>query len=106
MDVVRKILCFKSSPSVMNEVYCYMHTSAWKSWVRNLLLFLAMYAPAVGTVQEYSLQEVTEGGVIYDIPNDPVTAKVFDPETGVNIAYGVLQGVPTTPNPAYGQVQR
>ena len=61
---------------------------------------------AAGAVQEHSLQEVTEGGVIYDIPNDPVTAKVFDPETGVNIAYGVLQGVPTTPNPAYGQVQR
>ena len=61
---------------------------------------------AVGTVQEHSLQEVTEGVIIYDIPNDPVTAKVFDPETGVNIAYGVLQGVPTTPNPAYGQVQR
>ena len=61
---------------------------------------------AAGGVQEHSLQEVTEGGVIYDIPNDPVTAKVSDPETGVNIAYGVLQGVPTTPNPAYGQVQR
>ena len=58
---------------------------------------------AAGAVQEHSLQEVTEGGVIYDIPSDPVK---FDPETGGNIAYGVLQGVPTTPNPAYEQVQR
>ena len=61
---------------------------------------------AAGGVQEHSLQEVTEGGIIYDIPYDPVTAKKFDPETGGNIAYGVLQGVPTTPNPAYEQVQR
>ena len=61
---------------------------------------------AAGAVQEHSLLEVTEGGVIYDIPSDPVTTKKFDPETGGNIAYGVLQGVPTTPNPAYGQVQR
>ena len=65
-----------------------------------------MYAPAAGAVQEHSLQEVTEGGVIYDIPSDLVTANNFDPETGGNIAYGGLQGVPITPNPAYGQVQR
>ena len=61
---------------------------------------------AAGAVQEHSLLEMTEGGIIYDIPSDPVTAKKFDPETGGNIAYGVLLGVPTTPNPAYGQVQR
>ena len=53
-----------------------------------------------------SAQEMTEGGVIYETPSDPVSAKKSEPETSGNIAYGVPQGVPVTPNPAYGQVLR
>ena len=53
-----------------------------------------------------SAHEMTEGGVIYEIPSDPVSAKRPEPKTSENIAYGIPQGVPVTPNPAYGQVLR
>ena len=51
-----------------------------------------------------STQEMTEGGVIYEIPGDPVSVKKSDPKTSGNVAYGVPHEVPTTPNPAYEHV--
>ena len=51
-----------------------------------------------------STQEMTEGGVIYEIPSDPVSVKRSDPKTSGNVAYGVPHGVPTTPNPAYEHI--
>ena len=44
--------------------------------------------------------------VIYETVDDPPLFRKFEPDTSENIAYGVLQGVPTTFNPAYGQVRR
>ena len=42
--------------------------------------------------------------VIYDIPSDVVAG--VGPDTSENVAYGVRKTVLTTPNPAYGVVQR
>ena len=42
--------------------------------------------------------------VIYDTPSDVVAG--VGPDTSENVAYGVTQTVLTTPNPAYGVVQR
>ena len=47
-----------------------------------------------------------ESGVMYDLPTAPVRDKKSDPATSGNNAYGVLQGLPTAGNPAYGQVHR
>jgi len=41
-----------------------------------------------------STQEKTEGGVIYDIPSNPVSVKKSDPKTNGNVAYGVPREVP------------
>ena len=51
-----------------------------------------------------SAQEMTEEGAIYELPNDPVSAKKSDPKTSGNIAYGVPHEEPTTPNPAYEHI--
>ena len=47
-----------------------------------------------------------ESGVMYDLPTAPVRDNKSEPATTPNIAFGVLDGVPTTDNPAYGQVHR
>ena len=52
-----------------------------------------------------STQEMTDGGVIYDIPRNPVSVKKSDPKTSGNVAYGVPHEVSTTPNPAYEYMQ-
>ena len=52
------------------------------------------------------MEEVKESGVMYDLPTAPVRDKKSDPATSINNAYGVLQGLPTTGNLAYGQVHR
>ena len=51
-------------------------------------------------------EKVKESVVVYDLPTAPVRDTKSERGTSVNMAYGVLQGIPTTDNPAYAQVHR
>ena len=60
--------------------------------------------------QNGAAQQTTDsaggGMAIYDTPSDPVHVKKSDPDISVNLAYGVTQPLPTSPNVAYELVQR
>ena len=83
---------------MIRKIYCIQCSLLIQLIILQLSYFILYYPPVA--------EEVKESGVMYDLPTAPVRDKKSDPATTVNDAYGVLQGLPTTDNLAYGQVHR
>ena len=72
----------------------------------TIMLFFADVEEIYDNPVDLAIYDTPADPVIYETLDDPPLFRTFEPDTSENMAYGVLQGVPTTSNPAYGQVRR